>query len=65
VKHEKILLTILTVVVTSVTTATLDWTLARVTEMQYNVPIVTPFGVTEQPVTIKEKRGRLTGIKYK
>ena len=62
---KKTLLTILTVVVTSVTTATLDWTLAKVTEMQYNVPIVTPIGVVQQPVTVKEKRGRLTGIKYK
>jgi hypothetical protein len=62
---KKRLLTILAVVVTSVTTATLDWTLAKVTEIEFTVPIVTPMGVTEQPVVIKEKRGRFSGHRYK
>lgn len=62
---NKTLTTILSIVIASATTATLDWAFAKVTETQVNVPIVTPFGVTDHPVVVKEKRGRFSGHKYK
>jgi hypothetical protein len=63
-KDKKLLMAILSVVVASATTATLDWAWAKVVETEINVPIFTPAGTFEQPITVEERRGRFTGRRY-
>lgn len=55
---------VITVIATAVTTATLDWAYAKVETYLVNVPIITPVGVTEQQIEVKQRVGRLSGHKY-
>lgn len=64
VKREKKFLSLVTVIMTSITTASLDYLTAKAVEYKASIPIVTPIGVIQQEITLEQKQGGITGIHY-
>jgi regulatory protein YycH of two-component signal transduction system YycFG len=64
-KFRNFLFSVIALVVTSATTAFLDWSFAKITEIEINVPVSTPVGTYQQQIKVQQKRGRFSNHLYK
>jgi hypothetical protein len=61
---KTILLAVITTIVGSLTTATLDWATAKMVSYDITVPMVTPVGTVNQIFQVEETIGSISGYQW-